>query len=129
MSRKISWFLIALFFVALIARAAGAGLLDGKTFDGTTGEKGKTESKPDSLIFADGKFHSTGCDQYGFKPADYEATKKGDSITFEAAAASDKEGTIHWTGSITGDQVDAHSVWHKTGQKDIEYWFKGALKK
>ena len=42
--------------ISLPAQAANE--LDGKTFTGTVGEKGKTEGDPDEFIFADGKFRS-----------------------------------------------------------------------
>lgn len=130
MVRKFVLFGFALFAVAGFLFAA-AGMLDGKTFEGMGAEKGKeaTDKDKDTLIFADGKFRSTGCDQFGFTPAAYTATKNGDAIDFESTATSEKEGSIHWKGTVKGDAVEGTYVWTKPGQKEIEYWFKGTAKK
>ena len=126
-----SWLIcLVIFMVAAgFAGAAEKGALDGKSFVGETGEKGKVKGDKDELIFADGKFRSTGCDQYGFTAVPYATKKEGGSISFEAHSTSEKEGTIHWTGKVTGDDCEGTFVWSKPGQKDIEYWFKGALEK
>ena len=113
--------------ISMPARAANE--LDGKTFTGTVGEKGKTEGQPDEFVFAGGKFHSTMCDAHGFKPADYTAMKEGDVTAFEVSATSDKEGENHWAGRAVGDDIDGTFIWKKPGQDAIEYWFKGTLKK
>jgi hypothetical protein len=122
---------VAFAFAALtISMPARAGNeLDGKSFTGTAGEKGKTESKPDEFVFAGGKFHSTACDALGFKPADYTAEVEGDVTTFGSITTSDKEGEIHWVGHVAGDSVEGSFIWKKPGQDAIEYWFKGSLKK
>lgn len=119
-------------FLILIAGswALAAGMLDGRTFEATGGEKGKEAvAGKDNLVFANGKFHSTECDQYGFTAAAYTSAKEGDSVKFTAHATSEKEGSINWTGMVKGDTIEGTYVWTKTGQKDIEYWFKGTLKK
>lgn len=123
-----------LFGVLIIAAAgllfAAYGMLDGKTFEGQGAEKGKQAGEEkDNFIFADGKFRSIGCDAYGFTATPYTATKNGDAVNFEAHATSEKEGTNHWKGTIKGDSIEGTFVWSKPGQKDIEYWFKGTLKK
>lgn len=120
---------LLLLFAALAFAGSSSHLLDGKTFVGESGEKGKEQKEKDNLVFEKGKFHSTACDQYGFTPASYTAKKEGDTITFEADAASPKEGKIHWKGTVTGDDVDASLVWTKEGQAPIEYWYKGSVQK
>ncbi|PWT90299.1 MAG: hypothetical protein C5B54_07420 [Acidobacteria bacterium] len=128
MFRKCLLFAGLLIAVCALVYAAAASL-DGKTFEGKTGEKGKTEAHDDSLMFADGKFHSSACDQYGFTPVAYKASQKNGVTTFTAEASSEKEGKINWKGTIKGDDCDATLVWKKAGQKDVEYWFKGSVKK
>jgi hypothetical protein len=129
MMRSTILLILTLFVGALVAYAA-AGLLDGKTFEGDTGTDGKTTvNTKDTVSFADGKLHSTGCDQYGFTPSDYKAHQDGDKIKFESTATSEKEGKMVWKGTVTGDSCEGTMVWSKKGQKDIEYWFKGTLKK
>ncbi|MCI0605458.1 hypothetical protein L0156_20940 [bacterium] len=118
-----------LFAIAAVTASGQAAELDGKSYLGETAEKGKTSGNNDELIFADGKFHSTGCDQYGFTPAPYTTKTQGDTTTFESVAKSEKEGEISWNGTVQGDTCEAAFVWTKPGQKPIEYWFKGSLKK
>jgi hypothetical protein len=113
--------------VCFAASAAHSHLLNGKTFAGESGEKGKDKTDKDTLIFERGKFRSTGCDQYGFTPTSYTSKKEGDVIAFEAEAKSPKEGTIHWKGTVTGDNCEATFTWTKEGQAPIEYSFKGSL--
>jgi len=66
--------------ISMPARASND--LDGKTFTGTIGEKGKTEGQPDEFIFAGGQFHSTSCDKYGFKAAEYNAVTENGVTAF-----------------------------------------------
>ena len=109
--------------------AAQTGPLDGKTFVGTTTEKGKTKAEKDTFVFKDGKFRSTACDVYGFTEAPYTAAVSDVSTVFEAVATSPSEGTMKWKGTVKGDAIEGKSVWTKLGQTDTVYSFKGALKK
>jgi len=109
----------------LFSASAFAKGLDGKIFAIETGEKGKTETEKEDVDFTKGKFHSKACDQYGFDSGVYKVA--GDK--FEADTASAKEGKIHWSGTVSGDHIEGTYVWSKTGQKPIEYWFKGTAKK
>lgn len=128
--RKWYFLLISIFILATaLAFAGNQPSLDGKTFAGEVVEKGKAAGDKDELSFAEGKFHSKGCDPYGFGPTAYTAKQDGDSILFESHTTSEKEGSIHWTGKVTGEACEASFVWSKPGQKDIEYSFKGMLKK
>ena len=129
MSHKKLFAFLVIFTLACLPLFA-AGPLDGKTCVGDTMEKGKTDkTEKETLHFADGKFHSVSCDAYGFTAAPYTATKDGNSWKFESDTTSEKEGKIHWSGSVTGDTCEATFLWTKTGQKDIEYTFKGTVQK
>jgi hypothetical protein len=129
MRRLFLVFVLAIVGVSGFAIAAEKGALDGKNYVGESGEVGKTTGDKDELVFADGTFRSTACDQYGFKAVPYTTTQEGDSINFVAHATSEKVVEIHWTGKVTGENCEAKLVWSKAGQKDIEYWFKGTLKR
>ena len=115
--------------------SAGQGVLDGKTFVVETGEKGKSGGDKDTLIFKDGTFHSTGCDQYGFGDGAYTSSVKGDSIQFEAVTTSPTKGKMTWKGTVTGDMIEVAYVWvdashwYKPNPKPLEKWAKGELKK
>jgi hypothetical protein len=109
--------------------AAAQGLLDGKTFVGQTGEKGKTTGDAEEVTFTAGTFHSKECDPYGFKAAPYKATRKDGVISFAADTTSAKEGKMHWAGTVEGDVLEGTAVWTKPGQAEAHYWVKGTLKK
>ncbi|HET7451843.1 MAG TPA: hypothetical protein VFL12_03835 [Thermoanaerobaculia bacterium] len=114
----------------LAAAAAVAGELDGKTFVVQSGEQGKPAQGPlDEIVFREGKMHSAGCDPYGFGDGSYTTMHHPDSIMFHARTDSAKQGAILWTGQIHGDELSGGYVWTKPGQKPIEYWMKGTLKK
>ena len=74
--------------------SAGQGSLDGKAFVVETGEKGKSGGDKDTLIFKDGYFRSTGCDQYGFGDGAYTSTVDGGVIQFEAVTTSPTKGKM-----------------------------------
>lgn len=109
--------------------AAQEGALDGKTFVGDMGEKGKETGDKDELVFKDGKFHSVACEKYGFGDAIYTAIVSGNDTTFEAQTESAKEGKMKWYGTVTGDKLDGTATWYKDGQTPVEYWFTTQLKK
>lgn len=121
------------FFVAPPFAAELSHQLDGLTFVGNNGEKGR-ELDPDEheeLTFRDGQFHSISCDPYNFDSAEYSATVVGDSIHFEAVTQSPTHGQIAWQGVVDGANVEATFVWTKERWYwDIhrEYWFRGTLK-
>ena len=115
--------------------SAGQGPLDGKTFVVETGEKGKSGGDKDTLIFKDGNFHSTGCDQYGFGDGAYTSTVNGDAIQFEAVTTSPTKGKMTWKGTVQGDKIEVGYVWvdashwYKPNPKPLEKWAKGELKR
>ncbi len=113
----------------LFLAAAAAADLDGKSFVGEAGEKGKPAGEKDEITFAAGQFHSKACDPWGFGKAPYKASTKEGVTTFEAETSSPKEGKIRWTGNVKGDILEGRYIWTKAGQAPIEYWVKGTLKK
>lgn len=113
--------------VALAAESAN-GMLDGKTFSGTLGEKGKIKGDKDNYVFKDGTFRLTACDAYGFSAAVYTAKAEGDAIAFESTTQSTKEGEMAWKGTVKGDAVEGTAVWKKGGKAAEDYWFTGTLK-
>lgn len=109
------------------------GLLDGKTFVGLNGEKGREldPNEHEEIVFEHGRFVSTTCYQYNFEDAPYRASRIGDSIRFEAVTLSPTHGKIVWQGTVTGEQARMTFVWTKERWYwDIhrEYWFEGRLK-
>ena len=116
--------------LALAAPSHASGLLDGKTFAGESGEQGKAADSKDTLVFHDGRLHSTACDAYGFDEGPYTAQARSGATEFTATTVSPKEGKIEWKGTVRGgDRIDGTFMWTKAGQKPIAYWFKGTLQK
>src|SRR2546430_4603746 len=86
---------------------AHAESVDGRRFEGVFIERGKTSGDADTLIFKDGRFHSTACDQYGYSDAPYKTVTAGDTVRFEAETVSAKYGKLLWAGAIRGGKLDA----------------------
>ena len=123
-------------FVAAAALAAPSSAqtasLDGKVFIAEAGEKSKAvDERNDVITFANGKFHSSACDKYGFGTAAYRSS---DGKDFEAETLSDKEGRIVWKGTVQGDTIEGTFVHYPKGwllnpdPKPVEHWFKGKVK-
>jgi hypothetical protein len=112
---------------AAAAETKSSGLLDGKSFAGETGEKGKDKGDPESFVFRDGHFDPLQCHPYGFGAAPYTASVAGDAVSFAAETVSAKEGRMRWTGTVRGDALEGTMVWSKEGQKPGEYWFRAKL--
>ena len=119
----------ALLVSANLRPALADDALDGKTFSVELSESNKNEASGDELIFKDGTFFSSGCEQYGFTPAGYEARSKGGVIMFKSTLTSDKEGKSEWEGAVTGDEISGTMFWTKAGQEPVIYTYKGAIKK
>ena len=110
--------------------APASDQIEGKTFAVSVTEKGKKgEATPDELIFNEGTFFSTDCEQYGFGAAPYKAAVDGSNVVFESTLVSEKEGKTDWKGTIAGDDIKGTFVWAKEGQDPIHYEFQGSLKK
>ena len=114
---------------------AAPGPLDGKVFLGEAGEKGKAaDEKGDVISFADGKFHSSYCDQYGFNKGDYTARAEGDATVFEVETVSDKEGRLKWKGVLKGNTLEGtfthyrKPAWYRPNPEPLERWFKAVPK-
>ena len=126
--------LFALLMIAPAMPAAHAepGPLDGKVFVADAGEIGKpADEKDDVITFANGTFHSSICDQWGYGKGTYRATLSGDEISFEVETVSEKDGRLQWKGRIKGEVIQgSFTHFRKPGffrpnPDPIEHWFKG----
>lgn len=109
-------------------KSAAAHILDGKKFQGPTGEKGKKLHHVDMLIFDNGRFTSTECLKFGFESGPYSATIQNDSIQFKAETHSAALGKMEWSGTLKGDTLNVTYYWTKERwlwTTYREYWFKG----
>ena len=102
--------------------------LDGMAFVGEVGKQGKASGDPDELIFAQGTFRSTACDQYGFGDAPYTSAANEDTITFSAETISPKEGRMEWRGTVTGETLEGTAMWRREGKAAETYWVRATLK-
>lgn len=103
--------------------------LDGRSFSVELTETSKNEAAKDELIFKDGTFFSSECEQYGFTPAPYESKSKDGAVLFKSTLTSSKEGKTEWEGSVKGDEISGTMFWSKEGQDPIVYTYNGTIKK
>ncbi len=105
-------------------------VLDGKTYFGQNGSKGKPADHDDEFIFKEGMFRSTSCDKYGFVEGRYETTETDGITYFKAVTESPSHGQMAWEGMVDSDSLEGTFVWAKERWYwDIrkDYWFKGKL--
>lgn len=109
--------------------AFAADSLDGKSYSIKITEHNKDgEPTDDELIFKDGTFFSTDCEQYGFSAAKYESKSKDGVTKFKSTLTSDKEGKAEWEGAAKGDNISGTFIWSKAGQDPIIYTYEGSIK-
>ncbi|MGH7214568.1 MAG: hypothetical protein ACREIT_07385 [Tepidisphaeraceae bacterium] len=83
----------------------------------------------DTLIFKGNTFESEACRPHGFKPVEYEADTRGVStVPFSAKPKSEKEGTAHWQGVVTGNDIKGELEWTKPDGSVLRYTFQGEKK-
>ena len=111
-------------FAACRPAEAGRGLLDGRTFVGEFGEKGRSEGQRERISFRRGQLHSDACEPFGFEDGDYTAHQSGEEVSFTAETESPAEGRIEWRGTIRGDVLEGTFTWHKEGKRPLEYWVR-----
>ena len=112
---------VVLTILATAAIVTGTGYLDGRTFVGETGEKGKAKGDPETFVFKDGTFDPLACHKWGFSGAPYSTKEEGGRIHFTAETKSEKEGTMSWKGAVQGEEISGTVIWTKQGQAPIEY--------
>ena len=134
-SRSIAVAALAVAAVASPFTYAQTAMLDGRAFLADAGLKGKpADEKGDVITFADGKLHSSLCDQYGYDKGAYKATKVGDAVEFEATTNSEKYGRNVWKGTVRGNDIEGTFLFYpKPGffnknPAPEEHWFKGKVK-
>ena len=119
----------ALNVAALLSSGAQAQSLDGRSFEGVFIPRGKTSGDADTLVFKNGRFRSTACEQYGYADAPYKAVAVADGTRFEAETQSAQYGTLLWAGYVRGGKLDATVMSVREGQPPSENWVVAAEKK
>ena len=111
--------------------AAAGGILDGRVFVVETGRRGEDATGRDVYLFREGRLlsavHNT---RHGFPPAPYMAQHDGDVVRFTADAQSPSRGSIHWEGTVRGEQIDSLFAWRDTPKwyswrsRPARYWVR-----
>lgn len=123
------FFVLLLTTILVSSYTASGQSLDGKNFLVKMYDTHiPDQTNEDVLIFSSGTFESEACRPYGYQPSSYKAKKNGKGIAFTAITKSDKEGEMHWQGTITNDRIQGTAIWKKEGQNNIEYKFEGRKK-
>ena len=121
--------LTALLAAPMLAIADGnTTSIDGKTYTGTLVKQGESQGDPDDFVFKDGKFISTACAGFGFKPAAYSVTQDGKNVLFSAQNETDAGVRMVWKGAIDGDHLVATSQWIRPNQPVVEFHASANLK-
>ncbi len=92
---------------------ADTGALDGKTFRIYGEVPDRSAALEDDIIFRDGTFQSTDCENYcNFGWSDYQTKTVDGVIHFTTTAiCPDAPHTVVWYGRVTGDEVVIDSTW------------------
>ena len=132
-SLPLSMFAVTMFAVPLAEAQTVA--LDGKVFVADAGVKGKAaDEKDDVITFANGRFHSSSCDQWGYDKGAYKASSSGEATSFEAETNSAKYGRLVWKGTVRGNEIEGTFMQYpkpglfNSNPDPIEHWFKGRAK-
>jgi hypothetical protein len=126
--------IVSLAGVVLIAMlptlAVAADVFDGKwkvTITPADDNPGPREKEFQDVIgFGGMKFMSKTFEAKGFKPVTYEEdTRRGPIARFTAKPESEKQGTMEWTGTATGVDMQGEMTWTKPDGTVLRYTFKG----
>jgi hypothetical protein len=92
--------------------------LQGMRFAGSLGVKDDADPQEEILSFADGRFTSRICREYGFPPAPYWVRRDADGLHFFAELHNPENGTIRFEGVFDGEEMQATALW----TKERWYW-------
>jgi hypothetical protein len=109
------------------AQVEATMMLDGKSYQGLFIEKGKSSGDPDTLTFANGRFRSSACDQYGYGDAPYSAIADGETVHFNAETESPRYGKLVWKGVIKGKGLKGEILMVQDGKPPIENFINATL--
>lgn len=115
--------------------SADSSPLDGRVFIADAGVRGKpADEKGDVITFADGRFHSRVCDQYGYGKGEVRVSGSGDALSFEVETLSPKDGRLQWQGTVVGNSIEG-TFTHlrkpstlRPNPEPVVHWFKGSAK-
>jgi hypothetical protein len=96
--------------------------LDGHKFDGIVLECGKTTGDAESIVFRNGRFHSSACDAYQYGDGPYTAVASDEGFTFSAETESPKYGKLRWNGVVRGRRLDGTLTMVAEGKVIGEKW-------
>lgn len=88
-------------------------ILDGRRFTGEFIPLGRHSGQLDEFVFADGKFHSRACLEFGFEPGPYWIRMENGRLHFLARLTSEENGVMTYEGTVGGSKLDARIEWIK----------------
>lgn len=97
------------------------------TPDAAAKKAGEKASK-DALIFQGGQMTSTACVKYGFASSAYTAAGTAASPSFQTEQTSTKEGTMTWSGQVSGNTISGTAIWTKKNGQVLNSTFTGKKK-
>jgi len=95
------------------------------TPDDTTAQDGKDEFRDQWLFEESGDFTAEAFGPMGFAPAHYTETQVNGSTTFGVSSDNDSQGSIVWSGTISGSRISGSMVWTKPDGSIARYTFDG----
>ncbi|MEP1539171.1 MAG: hypothetical protein ABJQ34_21280 [Paracoccaceae bacterium] len=92
---------------------AATGALDGMTFQVSGKDVDRGAELTDEIVFRDGTFQSTDCEEYcNFGWSNYQTKEVDGVIHFTATAlCPDAPHTVVWYGTISGDEASIDVTW------------------
>ncbi len=108
-------------------------VLNGKTFTVLTFEGGKRNAAPivDELFFKSDKLKSKIlAAENKFTPSTYTITEAISStqVSFDCESKNADDEILHWTGTITGEEIEGVATLSRKGKVKKQYAFSGNLK-
>lgn len=104
--------------------STSTSMLDGRMFDVRLNDAKGGEK--DTLSFANGRFHSSACDAYGFGSGAYTTSAGGDGLEFHATCKNDAGDVNDWRGTIRGDRVEGSFTWTPARGEKVTRAYSGA---
>lgn len=109
------------------ARVPERANLDGRIYVGRLVVMHTGVVLPERVQFANGLFHSSASDNFGYTDGPYSAHKVDGEILFDAFTDSPGMGWMVWHGRIRGDVLNGHASARDPGTEEIQFEVRAHL--
>lgn len=124
--------LAGIFFAAvnMLYAAVFGGPIDGTTWDVKVKEEGffHWSSRPETLVFHDGKLVIAGEVAQGYSPALYEAKDEPGGTAFAVTLDQPGRERVEWTGRVDGERIAGVVIVRGKDGRVARYVFTGGRK-